>query len=86
MSDDLLARILLRQATLTTARCASLIYGYYRGGDSIADLALRFGLDESTIDWWCMIGGLKTPRDAPSTFLAPDPTPLKTYARTSGDD
>jgi hypothetical protein len=78
--DDLLARVLLRQATETTARCARLIHNEYLSGQSIASVAKRFGLDESTIEWWFYIGGLDTPRDAPKLVTDPAPTPLKTYA------
>jgi hypothetical protein len=81
---DMVARVLLKQTTEMTARCAGMIHGSYCAGETIADLAEHYGLDSSTIEWWINIGRMKRPHDAPKTFAAPAPTVLKGFEQVYG--
>lgn len=84
MASDTVARVLLKQTTEMTARCADMIHSSYCAGETIADLAERYGLDSSTIEWWIHIGALYPPHDAPRTFAAPAPTVLKGFEQVYG--
>ena len=68
MSDDV-ARLLVRQTTVTTMRFARVISEARRRGESVADLAERYGLDESTVVWWHAISNFPEPRDAPDGLV-----------------
>ena len=71
------SQIMIRQATELTARCAEWIHGECCSGLSVRQMAERYGIDESTVDWWLSISLLERPLDAPRGFAEPAPTQFK---------